>query len=637
MQHEKRATGTKGGRFSLRTGLLFGGTSAIFAASACGVDGTVTPGETLETRYEALVNPVTVSFQNGVSPTAAYAGNTDATIRQAAANTNYGTSTSCAVDGDDGSGVDKSCLVRWVLSGIPSGSMVQSASITFRVTDSSSEIYNLYGLLRNWTESRVTWNRYTNGNAWQVAGALGSADRGALIGTITGSTGERTATLDASGLALVQAWVDGVSNFGLIVAHATNTNSLAFASSEYSTRAYRPKLTITYLPPDPSGAGGAGGSAGGTAGSGGSTGGTGGTAGSGGSTGGTGETGGAVGAGTGGTAGTSGASGNAGAGADGGTAGTGGGTATDPNLLIAFIGDQGNNGNSDAVLNLIKSEGAVATVHNGDFDYANNPSAWNDRVNRILGASYPYFAVVGNHDAAAWSGSSGYASFIAQRAANVPEMNCSGELGVKASCQFRGLHLIQSCVGTSELRSSCGRDSAEQVAFLRDTLATDTSIWSVCSWHKNQNDMQVGTKFDEVGWNAYRECMNAGAIVSTGHEHSYSRTRTLTNLGNSASGHGVTGAFDLMELAPGRTFVFVSGLGGQDVRAFSGTQHNDDTWWSSYYTSDRWYRNGVMQSGTGTYGALFVRFNVDGDPRRATAYFKDVNGRTADTFTIQAQ
>jgi hypothetical protein len=31
-----------------------------------------------------------------------------------------------------------------------------------------------------------------------------------------------------------------------------------------------------------------------------------------------------------------------------------------------------------------------------------------------------------------------------------------------------------------------------------------------------------------------------------------------------------------------------------------------------------------------------VRFNVDGDPRRATAYFKDVNGRTADTFTIQA-
>jgi hypothetical protein len=208
---------------------------------------------------------------------------------------------------------------------------------------------------------------------------------------------------------------------------------------------------------------------------------------------------------------------------------------------------------------------------------------------------------------------------------------------VKASCNFRGLHLIQSCVGTNELRSSCGKDSAEQVAYLRDTLATDNSIWSVCSWHKNQNDMQVGSKSDEVGWNAYKECMNAGAIVSTGHEHSYSRTRTLTNLGNVASGHGFTGAFDLMELAPGRTFVFVSGLGGNSVRTFSTSSHNDDTWWSSYYTSDRWYRNGVMQSGTGTYGVLFVRFNVNGDPRRATGYFKDVNGRTADTFTIQTQ
>src|SRR5262245_8429697 len=192
----------------------------------------------------------------------------------------------------------------------------------------------------------------------------------------------------------------------------------------------------------------------------------------------------------------------------------------------------------------------------------------------------------------------------------VPPMYCTGEPGVKATLNFHGLFLFQSCVGTSELRSTCNANSAEQVAFLRDSLASNNAIFSVCSWHKNQNDMQVGTKGNEVGWNAYRECMNGGAIITTGHEHSYARTRTLTDLGNTAAGHGVTGAFNLVELGPGRDFVFVSGLGGNSVRAFDTASHNDDTWWASYYTSDRWFQNGTLMSGTGTYGATFIRFNV---------------------------
>jgi hypothetical protein len=66
--------------------------------------------------------PVTVSFQNGVLPTSAYAGNTDSSIKQATATQNYGAAVSLEADGDDGSGVDKSALLRWTLSGIPAGS-----------------------------------------------------------------------------------------------------------------------------------------------------------------------------------------------------------------------------------------------------------------------------------------------------------------------------------------------------------------------------------------------------------------------------------------------------------------------------------------------------------------------------------
>lgn len=309
---------------------------------------------------------------------------------------------------------------------------------------------------------------------------------------------------------------------------------------------------------------------------------------------------------------------------------------TPPNLLIAFIGDQGNNGNSDSVLELIRDEGAHAVVHNGDFDYQDNPAAWDDRITTVLGASYPYFSIVGNHDAAAWSGPAGYAARIAARHARNSEMQCTGELGVKANCTFRGLHLVTSCIGTDELRSSCGANSAEHIGFIRDSLQTSTATFKICNWHKNQHDMQVGSKFDEVGWSAYRECMDAGAIVATGHEHSYARTLTLTDVGNAAAGHGAVGAFHHVSLAPGQNFVFVSGLAGQGRRAFN-TNHLSDTWWASYYSSTRWMMNGLVMNGLSNYGALFIEFHVDGDAKRARGYFKDISGRVADEFTILVQ
>ena len=46
---------------------------------------------------------------------------------------------------------------------------------------------------------------------------------------------------------------------------------------------------------------------------------------------------------------------------------------TDPGLKVAFIGDSGNGANFGRVLGLIRSEGAAMVMHQGDFDYANDP------------------------------------------------------------------------------------------------------------------------------------------------------------------------------------------------------------------------------------------------------------------------
>src|SRR2546427_11256236 len=37
----------------------------------------------------------------------------------------------------------------------------------------------------------------------------------------------------------------------------------------------------------------------------------------------------------------------------------------------------------------------------------------------------------------------------------------------------------------------------------------------------------------------------------------------------------------------------------------------------------------------GTFGALFITFNIDGDPYKARGYFKNIDGKIIDTFVIR--
>ena len=304
-------------------------------------------------------------------------------------------------------------------------------------------------------------------------------------------------------------------------------------------------------------------------------------------------------------------------------------------VLIAFLADQGTQASADAVLELIRNEGANAAFHQGDFDYLSNPAAWDAKISQHLGADFPYLATVGNHDAPGWYGDQGYAHFVNARLALTPEVSCEGEPGVLARCTFRGIEFVQSCVGTQELGAACQANASEQVEFMESTLAASTHLWSFCLFHKNQADMQLGAKTDEVGWLAYQACMTAGAPVITGHEHSYGRTFALRDLGNAATGHGAFGSSSPLLIGPGVTFVTVSGLGGRDPRPYVPALHDDDTWWAAGYTSDIWFHDGASEPAVGRSGALFVRFEVAGNPRAAQAYFKDIDGNIVDVFSIR--
>ena len=289
-----------------------------------------------------------------------------------------------------------------------------------------------------------------------------------------------------------------------------------------------------------------------------------------------------------------------------------------PDVTIAFFGDQGLGGDAEAVLALIRDEGADAVIHMGDFDYEDDPAAWDAQIDAFLGADFPYFASAGNHDEANFYRSGGYQDLLEARM-NRLGMLWEGDLGVRSSFHFEGIFIVFTAPG------SFGDGDEVYAPYIRDALAADDSVWSISAWHKNMRRMQVGGKPDETGWGVYEESRRGGAIMATAHEHSYSRSHLLADVENqvvaSTEAPLVLAADDpATPEDEGRSFAFVSGLGGQSIR----DQEIDGPWWASIYTADQGARS----------GALFGVFNYQGNPNLARFTFKDITGAVIDDFFV---
>ena len=270
-------------------------------------------------------------------------------------------------------------------------------------------------------------------------------------------------------------------------------------------------------------------------------------------------------------------------------------------------------------------------IHAGDFDYKNNPTAWDGQINKILGENFPYFIDIGNHDTSKWSGVDGYQDKFKKRLDRISGETCTGDLGVKSSCSYKGLFFVLSGAGTS----GSGHDT-----YIKSELSNSNAQWEICNWHKNQRNMQVGGKGDEAGWPVYEACREGGAIIVTAHEHSYERTKTLTNIQQLTVDtqqhpleNGIPSRPDSVAVTSGKTFVVVSGLGGASIRnqdrclPYSypyGGGEGCNYIWAKVYTTDQ----------NAKYGALFITFNVGGNSNKAMGYFKNIDGAIIDSFEI---
>jgi len=206
----------------------------------------------------------------------------------------------------------------------------------------------------------------------------------------------------------------------------------------------------------------------------------------------------------------------------------------------------------------------------------------------------PRLLTTRSNDVKAWPA---YQRKLRARLRRISGAKCEGDLGYKTACTYKGLFFTLSAVGIWP-REGGPADAVTQrqahVAFITNALARSDARWKVCVWHKNQHAMQVGHKNDETGWEVYEACRKAGAI----------------------------------RLEKGRTFAFVSGLGGKSARGLNRRpdRKGPEPWWAAAYTRE----------GGATSGALFCTFNPGRRKRTAECYFKAVEGNIIDRFTVIA-
>jgi len=198
--------------------------------------------------------PHTLSFQQGLN---GYTGTQDAHIRSNETSSgdsrgkNYGSLDHLSIDGDDGSPGAKpnQGLIRFdQLFGANAGQIrnsdtIVSAKLQLQVFDAGSG-FKVHQLLRDWNQASVTWNSMAAGVQTDGAEALGAvlASFGANDGNANIGTGLLSIDLTAS-LQALQA--GSVPNYGwLLQPFAAGSNGIDFHSSEASTQALRPLLSV---------------------------------------------------------------------------------------------------------------------------------------------------------------------------------------------------------------------------------------------------------------------------------------------------------------------------------------------------------------------------------------------------------
>ena len=196
---------------------------------------------------------VAVSIYAAVPATATdYQSGIDGYMDGAFATTNHGSDNSFNVGKGTGTSI-RNAIVEFDLSSVVAGSLVTQAILSLKVknrTASDVTDFQVRACLQDFVEAEMTWNIYSTGNNWNVAGGQEGTDYGATIyfnGTVTEVAGDR---LEMDITPLAKAWVDGtIANYGAWIFDATPASgvNVDFHSFNAASPGDRPLLTLSVV------------------------------------------------------------------------------------------------------------------------------------------------------------------------------------------------------------------------------------------------------------------------------------------------------------------------------------------------------------------------------------------------------
>lgn len=317
-------------------------------------------------------------------------------------------------------------------------------------------------------------------------------------------------------------------------------------------------------------------------------------------------------------------------------------------VTVALIGDTGADQMFGSVLHLVANENADVVMINGDLGYNSSPEKWNDRLKSSIDTS-KYFVIgtLGNHDAG--SKDKYLALFDGYRNDNKDlRTKCSGTTGVKEGhdiiavdevCTFGNVSIIASGIGLV-LSTTYLENRLEQK--LKNVPKEN---WSLAGYHYTVTSMNPGIKGDENTYKFFDLLRQYGAIGAQAHTHSGMASCPIASpfvRGAEVKCHASFGSdLEARFVAPGIGLFMDSSLGGKEIRNRSrchsskekGCQHLVDLISDEGYTRT----DGTIKSDFNPFGAMFIVFNLDGDPTKALAYYKSVDGKVVFKFNISRE
>ncbi len=314
-------------------------------------------------------------------------------------------------------------------------------------------------------------------------------------------------------------------------------------------------------------------------------------------------------------------------------------------VKIALIGDTEAGSNFGSVLRMVAAEKVNLLMINGDFGYGASPSAWKQRVLSSVDINtLPIIATLGNHDLG--SNANKYIDIINgfRNSKNGLITACTGKAGVSTGHDITAVDEVCTIGNVSVVGNGIGQVLSKM--YLENQLdaklkAVPNGNWKLVGYHFTLENMNPGIKGDEATHKFFDIIRQNGAIGAQGHTHIAMASCPISSVFQKGAPVQCHPDFINPEerfVMPGTGIYVDSSLGGKEARSRlrckiateKGCAHMVDIISKEGYTRT----DGVKKTSFNRFGALFIVFNVGGDPNKALAYYKSVDGQIIFKFNI---